>query len=349
MSGSFESLLATGTRLWLDSVDADLVRQAFEWGFTGATSNPVIIAGLVNSGRFDARLRELLAEDSCDSSVAWKLNDEMVSEAEQVFHGIWSETAGDDGYVSFEVDPLLEDPQANLAHDERVTRYIDLATKWSAGHDNRLIKIPATSAGIESLEEVVARGIRVNVTLIFTQRQYVEARDAVWRGAKRLGDLSNFKSVYSVFVSRVDAYTAKQVPELSDAAQGQVGIVNAKWIWLDNCSFWREHATPLRQEIVFASTGTKRPEDPPWKYVAALAGGDIQTNPPATNQAVADAGLEFTAELKNLPPGDVLEEIDAAVDVERLEAVLMEEGVKKFADPQKAFVDGIAARRAVLA
>src|SRR5690606_33801988 len=108
-----------------------------------------------------------------------------------------------------------------------------------------------------------------------------------------LQSLDRFKSVYSIFVSRVDVYTEKHFPQLSPEAQGQVGIVNAKRIWQENQNFWQAHAVPLAHEIVFASTGTKKPEDPPWKYVEALAGSDIQTNPPATNEAVEQSGRTF--------------------------------------------------------
>jgi len=208
--------------------------------------------------------------------------------------------------------------------------------------------VPATPAGIEALEPIVAAGVNVNVTLIFTLRQYEAARDAVWRGATRLGDRSRFKSVYSVFISRVDVYTARHVSELSPAAQGQVGIVNAKRMWRANQSFWQQHKTPLRQQIVFASTGTKNPDDPPWKYVAALAGSDIQTNPPQTNDAVAESGLTFQRTVDRLPADEVLAEIDAKVDMERLETVLMEEGIAKFAEPQRALLAGIESKRAAL-
>src|SRR5690606_9063977 len=145
-------------------------------------------------------------------------------------------------------------------------------------HDNRMIKVPATPAGLESLEELVARGVTVNVTLLFTPRQYAIAREAAWRGAQRRKHLDAFKTVYSIFVSRVDVYTAQHVPELSPAVQGQVGIVNAKRIWAENRRYWQERPTPLEQEISFASTGTKDPNESPWKYVAAFAGSDIQTN-----------------------------------------------------------------------
>jgi transaldolase len=191
--------------------------------------------------------------------------------------------------------------------------------------------------------------VTINVTLIFSMRQYVEARDAIWRGAQRRRSLDRFKSVYSIFISRVDVYTQQHVPELSPAAQGQVGIVNVKEIWRANQQFWKSHPTPLQQEIVFASTGTKNPQDPPWKYVAALVGDDIQTNPPATNDAVQKSGRTFTRTIDQTPPAAVVEEIRAKVNVERLERTLMDEGLRKFAEPQKALLKLIANKRASLA
>ena len=349
MSCPIESLLNTGTQLWLDSVDPDLVQAAYAQGFTGATSNPVIISNLIASGRFDDWLRKLLKEKSSNEDVAWYLADTLVRDAQAVFNPVWQKTGGDDGYVSFEVDPLLEDSERGPEHGERVAQYVALATTWAKGHDNRLIKVPATAAGIDALESIVASGVNVNVTLIFTLRQYEAARDAVWRGAQQLGDLRNFKSVYSIFISRVDVYTARHVPDLSPEAQGEVGIVNAKRIWFANEAYWRDRETPLRQQIVFASTGTKNPDDPPWKYVAALAGSDIQTNPPETNDAVAASGLTFERTVDRMPPDAVVEEIDRKVDMEQLESRLMAEGIEKFATPQKQLLERIEEKRSALA
>ncbi len=349
MSTPLESLVASGTRLWLDSVDPDLVVSNRALGVTGATSNPVIVTGLIKSGRFDDQLEALAREGHNDHEIAWQLTDALVSAAEQVFLPVFQETAGDDGYVSFEVDPLLEDSELGPPHEERVGRYIELGKKWAAGHPNRMIKVPATPAGLDSLEELCAAGVTLNVTLIFTPKQYHAAREAIWRGAQRRDSLDDFKSVYSIFISRVDVYTEKHVPQLSDAAQGQVGIVGAKRIWADNQTYWAERSTPLAQEIIFASTGTKKPEDPPEKYVKALAGSDIQTNPPGTNDKVQASGLTFSRQVDVLPPAEVLAEIDAEVDIEHLEQVLMEEGVKKFADPQKDLLALIAEKRAQLA
>jgi transaldolase len=350
MASAIESLLATGTKLWLDSVDPDLVPENRSWGATGATSNPIIVSNLVESGRFDDRLDDLLVNRGLsDEETAWRLTDYLVGEAQNVFLPVWDSTRGDNGYVSFELDPLLEDPDCKLSQPERTARYIELGKKWSTDQPNRMIKVPATPAGLDALEELCAAGVSLNVTLIFTMRQYQAAREAVWRGAQRRPSLDKFKSVYSIFISRVDVYTEKHVPALSDAAQGQAGIVGAKRLWISNQEFWAARPTPLRQEIVFASTGTKRPEDPPWKYVAALAGSDIQTNPPATNEAVRTSNLTFRRTVDEMPPAEVLQEIDAKVDARKLEETLMREGVVKFADPQKSLLKLLREKRDSLA
>ncbi|MFN0020501.1 MAG: transaldolase family protein [Pirellulaceae bacterium] len=343
-----QSLVACGTKLWIDSIDPELVKRDRGNGATGATSNPVIISDLIRTGRFDADIQRLVKQGLTDDAVAWQLTDELVKQAQAVFLPVWEETKGNDGYVSFELDPLIEDPQAKMPHDERVRRYIELGKKWSAGQKNRMIKVPATPAGLGALEELCAFGVTLNVTLIFSPRQYEAARNAIWKGAQRRSELTKFKSVYSIFVSRVDIYTEKHVPSLAPAAQGLVGIVNAKQIWETNRRFWADKELPLAQEMIFASTGTKKPEDPPWKYVDAFAGSDIQTNPPATNDAVSNSGRAFTRKVAELPPQAVLDEIAAKVDVAKLEAVLMEEGIQKFADPQKALLKVIAEKRAAL-
>jgi transaldolase len=228
---------------------------------------------------------------------------------------------------------------------QKAARYVALAQHWSLGHKNRMIKVPATPAGLAALEDMVAHGVTVNVTLIFSERQYVAARDACWRGAHRRMNRDTFKSVYSIFVSRLDVYTQQHVPQLSPSAQGMVGIVNAKRIWQLNQHFWADKALKLKQEIIFASTGTKNPGDPPWKYVAAFAGSDIETNPPKTNADVEASGRTFTRQVDHLPPQDVLDEIAQKVDAAKLEDVLMREGIAKFADPQKALIALIAAKR----
>ncbi len=348
-NASIASLVQTGTNLYLDSIDPKLVEVNLAWGAVGATSNPIIVSGLVRTGRFDDSIASFIAKGQDDETICWNVTDQLVRDAQSSFHSIWESSGGNTGWVSFELDPLLEDQAVNLPHAERVQRYIELGKKWAAGHDNRMIKVPATPAGLDSLEELAAAGVTLNVTLIFTMRQYELARDAVWRGAKRQKTLDQFKSVYSIFVSRIDQYTLEQHKDLSSAAQGQYGILNAKRIWQANQAFWAKNKTPLEQEIIFASTGTKNPADPAWKYVSALAGSDIQTNPPETNQAVASSQQSFARQVDQMISAEVQQELDGAIDVAHLEATLMEQGVAKFVAPQKQLMLTIAEKRKTLA
>lgn len=349
MATGLKSVIETGTKLWLDSVDPELVDKNIALGATGATSNPIIIADLLKTGRFDATMETFFDEGMNDEQVAWAMTDYLVSDAQDKFQNINDSTAGDDGYVSFELDPLLEDRERNLPHDKRVKRYIELGKLWGKGYMNRMIKVPATAAGLDAVEELAAAGLALNVTLIFSERQWKIASERVWKGAqRRKNGLQRFKSVFSIFVSRVDVYTEKHVPTLSKEAQGQVGIVNVKRLWALNQKFWADKKLPLKQEIIFASTGTKDPKLSPDKYVEALAGSDIQTNPPATNDAVAKLNKGYTKQVDKLPAKAILDDIDSKVDIKKLEEVLMDEGTAKFADPHKSLLKTIKEKRAAL-
>ena len=189
-----QSLVACGTKLWLDSVDPKEVAANRAWGASGATSNPIIIGGLIQTGQFDEPMTAFLKEGLTDEALAWRLTDMLVRQAQEVFLPVWESTKGDNGYVSFELDPLLEDVNQTLAVAERTKRYISLGKEWSRNHKNRMIKVPATPAGLGALEELAAAGVTLNVTLIFSGCQYNDiARDAIcarlpaWRpGADRL-------------------------------------------------------------------------------------------------------------------------------------------------------------------
>jgi transaldolase len=346
VSTPLESLVATGTKLWLDSIDPEKVALNRKLGATGATSNPIIVSDLIKTGRFDDLLTRFAKQGLDDESVAWAMTDHLVAEAQKTFKPVNDQTKGNDGWVSFELDPLLEDPSCTLAIKDKSARYLELGKKWAAGHTNRMIKVPATPGGLGALEEMCAAGITLNVTLIFSERQLKIANENVWRGAQRRESRDRFKSVFSIFVSRLDVYTEKHCADLSPAAQGMVGIVNAKHLWHVNNAFWTPKNLPLKQEIIFASTGTKLPSDPVEKYVAAFAGSDIETNPPKTNEDVqAKSGLTFTKQIDKMPPAEVVDEIHKKVDMTKLETTLMEEGLSKFADPHKALIALIASKR----
>lgn len=345
MATGIASLIQCGSKIWLDSVDPDEVEVNMRRGVTGATSNPSIIADLIQSGRFDEQLAKLASDASSDEDLAWAMTDHLVREAQGKFHGIWQKTAGDDGWVSFELDPLLEDEDNKLSHDAKVARYIELGQQWAEGHDNRMVKVPATDAGLDALEELAAAGLTLNVTLIFTPRQYEAARDAVWRGRQRFGHLDTFKSVYSIFISRVDVYTKDHAQALSDKAQGRVGVINAKQIGIANAAFWADKGLKLKQEMIFASTGKKLDWQDEDYYIAAMAGSDIQTNPPGTNDALESMGKTYSARSRDLGDPSVVEEIAEKVDMAELESVLMREGTAKFADPHKGLIRTIAQKR----
>src|SRR5947209_2952078 len=114
MTTPLQQLVALGTKLWLDSVDPDEVARNRAWGASGATSNPIIVGDLIKTGRFDKQLTQMIRDGLADDAIAWQLTDQLVQKAMDVFLPVWEQTHGDDGYVSFELDPLLEDPKANV-------------------------------------------------------------------------------------------------------------------------------------------------------------------------------------------------------------------------------------------
>ena len=348
MTNALQSLIDTGTKLYLDSVAPDEVDKNLAWGAVGATSNPAIISAIVEHGGLDDELESLIATGLDDESVAWRLTDNLVTHAEKKFQPIHTKTNGNAGWVSFELDPLLEDAELGLSDHDRTAHYIDLGKHYAQGHCNRMIKVPATPAGIAALEELAAAGVTLNVTLIFTAEQYTKAREAVWRGAQRRTSLTDFKSVYSIFISRIDVYTEQEIQHLRPEAQGLVGILNAKRVWQANQNFWNDKGLKLQQELIFASTGTKKSSDPAWKYVEALAGSDIQTNPPETNAAVASSDIEFCRTVDVMPTLEIQQEIDSKVDMQTMHDVLMKQGVAKFVKPQRALLSLIARKRGEL-
>ncbi len=345
MPSPLQSLVDTGTKLYLDSVLPAEVDKNLAWGAVGATSNPAIISGIVDAGGLDENIENLIGAGHDDEAIAWELTNQLVSDAQTKFAPTHKKSGGNTGWVSFELDPLLEDPALGLSIAERAEKYVELGKQWNAGHTNRMIKVPATEGGIAALEDLAAAGVTLNVTLIFTADQYRQAREAVWRGAQRRSSLENFKSVYSIFISRIDVYSEKYLPKLSADAQGMVGTLNAKRIWAENKKFWADKGLRLEQELIFASTGVKDPKLPAWKYVSALAGSDIQTNPPETNEAVANSGVTFTRKVDEMPSAAIQAEIDAALDSPHMQKVLMEEGVSKFVKPQRALLKVVEDKR----
>ena len=230
---------------------------------------------------------------------------------------------------------------------DKAKSYVELGKKWAAGHTNRMIKVPATPGGLAALEELAAAEMTINVTLIFSHRQYDAARDAIWRGAEREQSLEPFKSVYSIFISRIDVYTKQHVPQLSPQAQGEVGIVNVKRLWEENQEFWNDKEAAAQAGDRVRQHGDERPERAAGQV--RVGAGRLRHPDESRRQRTRPfrpcPANGSRARSIIFPPADVLAEIDKKVDFNKLEEVLMEEGLKKFADPQKALFKLIAEKR----
>jgi transaldolase len=326
---ALNQLARTGTKIYLDSIAPHLVRKYLDEGAEGATSNPSIIAASPD-----------------DRDVAWSFADFLAVEAEQEFMTIWENSEYNEGWVSFEVDPMIESDDYDMTIDERVEAYVDQSNRArETGSPNRMIKIPATQAGLLALTPLAAAGIPLNVTLIFTPNQYAMARTAISKGLEQNSNPRDFKSVYSVFVSRVDQYAKVHLPYLSEETASRLAIANAKQIWLMNQDFWSTHPQRLDQEIVFASTGTKNPADRKWKYVAALAGSDIQTIPPETLATIEEASPSFRRAIDEPENEEVIEEIERTLDISHMHRTLLREGMEKFIAAQRDLEESIARLR----
>jgi transaldolase len=281
-----------------------------------------------------------------------------VATACDVLRPTWEETRGRDGYVSIEVDPTLAyDTQATFDQAARFHEEID--------KPNLLVKIPATRPGLPAIEDMIAKGKSINITLIFSLQRYREVVEAHLRGLERLvaggGDPAKVASVASFFVSRVDTETDRRLEELGNTKlQGKLAIANAKLAYrhfeeVFGSPRWQFLAGKgaTRQRPLWASTSTKNPAYRDVLYVEELIGPDtVDTMPPETVEAFQDhgevrgdtirEGVEEAAALL----GELRE---AGVDYDDVVETLEEEGVRKFADSFQELIAGMRAKQAELA
>jgi transaldolase/glucose-6-phosphate isomerase len=305
MTGSPASkLLELGQSPWLDYIRRSLVtsgelRRMVDTGeITGVTVNPTILEkAIVGSQDYDATIRQRLSSDP--DLPALELYEHLAVEdvtlAADVLRGIYDRTGGRDGYVSLEVAPgLAHDTQGTVAEARRL---------WSeVNRPNLLIKVPATKEGIPAIEELLATGVNVNITLMFSQRHYEEVAQAYLRALGRNPLPGKLGSVASVFVSRIDTAVDRllstQPSGLAQGLSGQVAIANAKVIYARYRELFTGAAfAPLAargaksQRVLWASTSTKDPRYRDTLYVEELVGPDtVDTIPPATLTAFQDHG-----------------------------------------------------------
>jgi transaldolase len=358
-------LSAQGVSVWFDTLSRELVdtgalqRMTAEDAVVGVTSNPTIFQkALAEGDRYDAQLREVAAREDDVTEIFFALAATDIQGACDVLLPVWERTGGIDGYVSLEVDP-------RLAYDREPTFAQAQKLRALVARDNLYVKIPATKPGLAAIEDSIAHGSSINVTLIFSLARYTEVAEAYLRGLERLvaagGDPARVNSVASFFVSRVDSEADKRLAALRNTElQGKLAVANAKLAYQHYLETfagprWEylvgKGARP--QRCLWASTSTKNPAYPDTLYVADLIGPDtVNTMPLETIEAFQDHGVvvpdTLTAGVDDAH--QLLVDLAAVgVDYDDVTAVLENEGVKKFEDSFHELLAGIDAKRDVLA
>jgi transaldolase len=355
-----------GVSVWIDSLSrewietGELERMLVEDAVVGVTSNPTIFQKSLSEGDwYDEQLREVLAEEDDPKEVFYRLAVRDIQAACDLLRRVWDEGRGQDGWVSMEVDP-------DLAYDKDGT--IDEAMRFHEWIErpNLFVKIPATEPGLDAIEECIARGKAINVTLIFSLARHEAVAEAYIRGLERLvesgGDPRAVASVASFFVSRVDTEADKRLEAIGTeqalALRGRLAIANAKLAYQSYKRIfagerWERLAAAgaTKQRCLWASTSTKNPEYRDVMYVEELIGPEtVNTMPKETLEAFQDHGvvadtLEQDVEGARRLLGELAE---VGVDYDDVVATLEREGVQKFSDSFRELLDGIRAKRAQL-
>jgi len=336
---STEKLHELGQSIWLDNItramldSGQLQKYIDEYSVTGLTSNPSIFDKAISSGDYDDAIREKAARGLDREALFFELAIEDLRRAADALLPIHERTAGLDGWVSLEVSPLL-------AHDAETTVRVAKELHAQAARPNLLIKIPGTAEGLGAIEEAVAAGVPVNVTLLFSAEQYVAAAEAFMRGIERRIAAQQdpvVGSVASVFMSRWDVAVKDQLPaELQDRLALAVGLqVYRAYRELMDSDRWQklENSGARMQRLLWASTSTKDPKAPDDLYVNALgAPYTVNTVPEATLRAFYDHGHAGTAMPSDGGDSEAtLKAIaDAGVDIAGLAAKLQSDGASSF-------------------
>jgi transaldolase/glucose-6-phosphate isomerase len=361
MSNPLAELAKTGQSVWYDQMERKLIttgkikKMIEEDDLRGMTSNPTIFEKAIGGSEdYDGQLRQLASQNKSTDEIYDALVLEDISKAADIFKPVYQKTRGGDGFISIEVSPLI-------AHDTKETieeaqRLFDLLKR-----DNVMVKIPATPAGIPAIEESIAAGINVNITLIFSNAVYGQVIEAYLRGLERrvekklpVGDIA---SVASFFVSRIDTAADKLIETKPEAHGlfGKVAIANAKLAYqlfkdiFESPRFLRLRDQGARvQRPLWASTGTKNPKYSDVLYVESLIGPDtVNTLPPATYEAFKDHGrVRMTLEENVDEARDVLRRFAGhGFSLEKITEQLTADGVKSFHDSFVSLAAVIEARR----
>jgi transaldolase len=356
MPSSIKRLIDFGQSPWYDNLTRAIATGGLqtlvdEHGIRGVTSNPTIFEKAMASGdAYDEQLRELGSRDADEAF--WALAEQDIREACDLFRPTWDGGLGRDGYVSLEVDP-------RLAYDSLATFNEAIRLHEAVDRPNLLVKIPATKPGLAAIEDVIAKGRSINITLIFSLRRYAEVAESYIRGLERLvaegGDPSKVASVASFFVSRIDTEADKRLEEAShDELKGRLAVANAKLAYRHYQQTFKgarweylagKGATP--QRVLWASTSTKNPAYRDTLYVDELIGPDtVNTMPEETVRAFQDHGSPRSTLTEGMAEAEALfgELAEAGVDYEDVTDTLEREGVEKFEASFRELLDSLGAK-----
>jgi transaldolase len=350
---------------WIDFIDRDLIssgklEQMVDDGIRGLTSNPTIFAKAVATGQYDELVRREIAAGDDARQIYEEIAVADVGDAADVLRRVYDDADGADGFASIEVEPdLAEDADATLARAREL---------WSRlERPNVFIKIPATEAGIPSIENAIAEGININVTLMFSVDIYRRVARAYIAGLRRRlqagEDVSRVASVASFFVSRVDTKVDKYLEEVGTpearSARGRAAIANAKMAYAAFGEiFGGDEFADLRgagarvQRCLWASTSTKNPDYRDVLYVEELIGPEtVDTMPIETISAFLDHGkIERTLDRELDDARAALSEVEAhGISMRRVTDELIAEGVASFAKSFDELIETIESKRAELA
>jgi transaldolase len=353
-------LSALGQSVWIDSLSrewletGELERMMREDAVVGVTSNPTIFQKAMAEGDwYDEQLREVLETENDPSEIFLQLAVRDIQEACDLMRTVWDEGEGQSGYVSLEVEP-------NVAYETEAT--IEEAARFHEWVDrpNLYVKIPATPPGLPAIEEMIARGRSINITLIFSLDRYAEVAEAYIRGLERLvatgGDPTRVSSVASFFVSRVDTEADRRLDEAGHPElKGKLAIANAKLAYqrykeIFRGARWEALAAKgaSKQRCLWASTSTKNPEYRDVMYVEELIGPEtVNTMPKETIEAFQDHGeVELTLERGMDEARALFRKLaEIGVDYDDVTETLEREGVEKFADSFRELIEGIEEKR----
>jgi transaldolase len=363
---NLHKLSALGQSVWIDYLSRHLLQSGKladlmeEDAVVGVTSNPTIFQKAIAEGDlYDEQLKEILDNGQDDpKEIFLLLSSRDISDACDLLRAVWDDTKGLDGYVSWEVDPTLAyDREGTIAEARRLHEWLE--------KPNLYVKIPATEPGLGAIEEMIAAGRNINVTLIFSLERHRAVMEAYIRGVERLvesgGDPSTVHSVASFFVSRVDTETDNRLDQIGGDAtklKGKLGIANAKLAYQNYLETfagarWEalEAKGATKQRCLWASTSTKNPDYRDVMYVEELIGPEtVNTMPEETILAFQDHGRVELALTQDVDAARKLFEDLAGVgiDYDDVTDTLEREGVQKFSDSFEELLDGIKAKRGEL-